>query len=57
VTVTKTDGFGRETATESDVPDIDDTTFQELAQEAKENCPVSQALGALELTVQATLEG
>ena len=36
------------------VPGIDDATFQELAADAKENCPVSQAL-SIEITLDATL--
>ena len=39
------------------VPGIDDARFQELAADAKEKCPVSQALkGNVELRVEATLE-
>jgi osmotically inducible protein OsmC len=39
-----------------DVPGIDAATFAELAEDAKENCPVSQALkGNVELAVNATL--
>ncbi|OGO57350.1 MAG: hypothetical protein A2V85_15825 [Chloroflexi bacterium RBG_16_72_14] len=39
-----------------DVPGIDAATFAELAEDAKENCPVSQALkGNVELAVSATL--
>lgn len=42
--------------TEASVPNIDEATFQELANGAKENCPVSRALGAVEnITVNATL--
>lgn len=38
------------------VPDIDEETFQELAAQAKEDCPVSQALAAVpEITLDATL--
>jgi osmotically inducible protein OsmC len=38
------------------VPRIDDDTFQEAAQQAKLNCPVSQALrGNVELVLNATL--
>ena len=39
-----------------DVPGIDAAAFAELAEDAKENCPVSQALkGNVELAVNATL--
>jgi osmotically inducible protein OsmC len=36
------------------VPGIDDAKFQELAADAKANCPVSQAL-SVEITLDATL--
>ncbi len=38
------------------VPGIDDARFQQLANEAKANCPVSKVLNA-EITLKATLEG
>ena len=38
------------------VPGIDATKFAELAADAKANCPVSKALGALEITLDAALE-
>jgi osmotically inducible protein OsmC len=39
------------------VPGIDDATFQRLGTQAKENCPISKTLGALdEITLDATLE-
>lgn len=39
-----------------DVPGIDRETFARLAEDAKENCPISQALkGNVELAVEATL--
>jgi osmotically inducible protein OsmC len=39
-----------------DVPGIDDATFQALAADAKENCPISQAIkGNVELSVVASL--
>lgn len=42
--------------TEASVSDIDEETFQEIATGAKDNCPVSRALGAVEnITVNATL--
>jgi osmotically inducible protein OsmC len=37
------------------VPGIDDTKFKELANKAKENCPVSKALGAIKITLDARL--
>lgn len=37
------------------VPGIDDATFQGLAEKAKEGCPVSKALGAIDVTLSATL--
>jgi osmotically inducible protein OsmC len=39
-----------------DVPDIDDNAFREAAQQAVENCPVSQALkGNVEMSLDAAL--
>jgi osmotically inducible protein OsmC len=39
------------------VPGIDDAAFQEAAETAKKNCPVSRALASVEeITLQATLE-
>ena len=37
------------------VPGIDDAKFQELAIKAKENCPVSKALGAIKVGLDAKL--
>ncbi|MDD2868536.1 OsmC family protein [Neomegalonema sp.] len=37
------------------VPGLDDAKFQELATKAKENCPVSKALGAITVTLDAQL--
>lgn len=40
------------------VPGIDEARFREIADGAKDNCPVSRALkGNVELSVEATLEG
>ena len=40
------------------VPGIDKATFERLADDAKENCPISVALhGNVKLSVEATLEG
>lgn len=37
------------------VPGIEDAKFQELAKKAKEGCPLSKALGAIEITLDAKL--
>jgi osmotically inducible protein OsmC len=37
------------------VPGIDESKFSELAADAKANCPVSQALSAVEITLDASL--
>jgi osmotically inducible protein OsmC len=39
------------------VPGIEDSTFQEHAQEAKGGCPVSRALASTPIELTATLEG
>jgi osmotically inducible protein OsmC len=55
----KTDaGFGItriDLVTQGDVPGIDEAEFQKLAEQAKANCPVSKALSAVEITLDATL--
>jgi lipoyl-dependent peroxiredoxin len=43
--------------TNADVPGIEEDAFQQAAQAAKEGCPVSKALAAVEITVDATLAG
>ena len=43
--------------TTADVPGIEDDAFQQAAQAAKEGCPVSKALAAVEITLAATLAG
>jgi osmotically inducible protein OsmC len=52
-------GFGItriELNTEGEVPGIEDAKFQELAESAKQNCPVSKALGAVpNISVNAKL--
>jgi osmotically inducible protein OsmC len=51
-------GFGItriELDTEARVPGIDDAKFQEIADGAKKGCPVSKALAATEITLQARL--
>ncbi|MFB6080249.1 MAG: OsmC family protein [Haloferacaceae archaeon] len=40
---------------EATVPGLDRDTFDELAERAKENCPVSMALAGPEVTLDATL--
>ena len=40
---------------EAEVPGIDEAKFQEQAAAAKENCPVSKALKAVEITLKARL--
>lgn len=53
------DGFGItgiDLLTEAHVPDVDEDSFQAIATDAKENCPVSTALAAVdEITLDATL--
>jgi lipoyl-dependent peroxiredoxin len=40
----------------ANVPDIDNATLQRLAEDAKENCPISQAIkGNVEVSVDASL--
>lgn len=41
--------------TEADVEGVDEADFQSIAEGAKAGCPVSKALAALEITLQATL--
>lgn len=41
--------------TEAAIPGIDDATFQETADGAKKNCPVSRALTGVEITLDAKL--
>ena len=52
------EGFGItrvELETEAQIPGIDAKTFQEHAEGAKKGCPVSKALAAVEITLQAKL--
>jgi lipoyl-dependent peroxiredoxin len=44
-----------ELETEAEIPGIDNAKFQELAEAAKKGCPVSKALAATEITLQAKL--
>ena len=43
-------------ATDARVPGIDNATFLRLANEAKATCPVSRALGAITINLDARLE-
>lgn len=42
--------------TEASVPDIEEQTFKEHAEKAKKNCPVSKALSAIKIELNATLK-
>ena len=44
-----------ELSTEGQVPGIDEQKFQEVAEGAKKNCPVSQALAGVNIILQAKL--
>lgn len=44
-----------ELVTEGEVPGIDEATFRDYAERAKTGCPVSKALAALEIRLQASL--
>jgi osmotically inducible protein OsmC len=44
-----------ELETEAEVPGIGDAAFQELANDAKENCPVSRVLADAEITLVSKL--
>ncbi|MDH3255342.1 MAG: OsmC family protein [Acidobacteriota bacterium] len=46
-----------ELSTEAVVPEIDEATFLEHANGAKANCPVSRALAAVEISLDARLVG
>jgi osmotically inducible protein OsmC len=51
-------GFGIpafELATEAEVPGLDEAAFKEQAETAKATCPVSKALAATEITLDAKL--
>ena len=43
--------------TEAEVPGIDNTKFQEMADGAKKGCPVSKALAGTTINLKATLVG
>lgn len=54
----KDDGYAitrSDLVAKAEVPDIDDIKFQEIAEKAKEGCLVSQALGELEIGLEARL--
>jgi lipoyl-dependent peroxiredoxin len=42
-----------ELETEADVPGLDDARFREIAEEAKENCPVSKALAGVQIVLRS----
>ena len=44
-----------ELETEAEVPDVDDATFQKYALDAKQNCPLSKALAATQINMNAKL--
>lgn len=44
-----------ELATEASIPNIDDATFQQQADGAKKNCPVSKALAGVDIQLTAKL--
>jgi osmotically inducible protein OsmC len=44
-----------ELVTDAEVPGIDNRQFQELAENSKKTCPVSQALAAIEIKLEAKL--
>ena len=53
------DGFkivGSHLIVEADIPGIDKDAFMQIAEKAKDGCPVSQALSALEITMDARLK-
>lgn len=44
-----------ELVTEANVPGIDDSAFQDLAEDAKKTCPVSKVLAGASILLKATL--
>ncbi|OGC92897.1 MAG: peroxiredoxin [candidate division Zixibacteria bacterium RBG_16_53_22] len=46
-----------ELVTEAEIPGIDNARFMEQAEGAKKNCPVSQALAAIDIKLNAKLVG
>ena len=61
VTVERVDGGFKITRiqldTRAQVPGIDESTFQQMAENAKNNCPVSQVLQGVEKSITAELVG
>ena len=45
-----------ELQTRAKVPGVDEATFREKAEAAKKGCPVSKALQAVDITLDARLE-
>lgn len=45
-----------ELSTAAEVPNIEEANFQEIANNAKEGCPVSKALAGVDIKLQATLK-
>lgn len=43
--------------TKAKVPGIDEVKFREIADDAKQNCPISRALSAVPITLEAELTG
>ena len=43
--------------TKAKVPGIEETKFREIAEDAQQNCPVSRALSAVPITLDAELNG
>ncbi len=60
VTLDQRDGAPTVTSSEltvsGRVPGLDQDAFQRAANEAGQNCPISRALGGVEITVDATLQ-
>jgi osmotically inducible protein OsmC len=46
-----------ELSCDTDVADIDDAAFQELAERAKASCPVSRALAGVRISLEARRSG
>jgi len=44
-----------ELETEAEIPDVDDAAFQKYALDAKQNCPLSKALAATQISMTAKL--
>jgi len=60
VTLDERDGAPTVTSSEltvsGRVPGVDQAAFQQAADDAGKNCPISRALGGLQITVEATLQ-